>query len=73
MIIQEKRQSETLSLTVKVFNPQPQVSVKSARRSTHTPRAHSLSGIIASFSQILQTESPIPSPTIKSTPSSKHF
>lgn len=42
------------------------------RESGQTSRVQSISGIIASFSE-MQTTSPIPSPTINSTPFSSHF
>ena len=71
-IIRERKQkseNQPSSSIFRVSNPvQPHVGSGSGR----IPRLHSLSGIIASFSE-MQTECPIPSPTINSAPFSGHF
>ena len=78
IIRERKRQSENpppASTIFRVSNPvQPHVraAVSIGREIERIPRAHSLSGIITSFSE-MHTASPIPSPTINSTPFSDHF
>ena len=61
--------SESTLFKFQASNPSSTSHTVLERRTarTHTPKAHSLSGIITSLSQ-LQTDSPIPSPVTISTP-----